>query len=40
MNKDIVKALVNMLTYYFDSVSEIDRAMVAEILEGIRRLLK
>lgn len=40
MNNQFVEAVISLLMYYFDSVVEVDRALVGDILEGIQRLLK
>lgn len=40
MNVNLIKALLDMLVFYFDSVSEWDQAMVLTILEGMVEVLR
>lgn len=40
MNLNLIKALLDMLVFYFDSVIEVDKAMVLTILEEMVEVLK
>lgn len=40
MDTTYIKAILDILTFYFDSVAEVDRKMVLTILEGLVKALK
>lgn len=40
MDLSFFKALLDLLTFYFDSVVEVDRSMVEVILKGMLEVLR
>ena len=40
MDINFIKTYLNMLIFYFESVTEVDRLMVLSFLEGMMEMLK
>lgn len=40
MKIQFIKSLLNLLAYYFDSVSVVDKKMIRNIIEGMLAVLK